>query len=188
MIKKLLALLEYDSPRFRLFHNPENSFLRIASGQAFAALIIAPLYAYIMYRTQAPEIYFWNGIVYAIAYLVICTIFYFIKELRSWLVYAFILEFFVLTFIAYIQLRGAGFQQNDLVFFFLFYLMASISIQRFYPAILFQLGVLLAFLADNKLLEQSENTPFLVVGVFLIVGLSICTVVYLRRQLFFPRS
>ncbi|MCR9171257.1 MAG: PAS domain S-box protein [bacterium] len=185
MIKKLLALLEYDSPRFRLFHNPENSFLRIASGQAFAALIVAPLYAYIMYRTNAPEIYVWNGIIYTIAYLVICTIFYFVRTLRSWLMYAFILEFFVLTFIAYWQLRSSGFQQADLVFFFLFYLISSISIQRLYPAILYQLGVLLAFLADYEQLEAGSKVPFLVVGVFLIVGLSICTVVYLRRQLLF---
>ena len=39
--------------------------------------------------------------------------------------------------------------------------------------------------ADNQMLEQSPNTPFLVVGVFLIVGLSMCTVVYLRRQLLY---
>ena len=185
MIKKLLALLEYDSPRFRLFHNPENSFLRIASGQAFATLIVAPLYVYIMYRTQAPEIYVWNGIIYAISFPIICSIFYWIKSLRTWLIYAFIVEFFILTFIAYANLRGSGFQQDELVFFFLFYLMASIAIQRLYMAILFQIGILLAFLADNQALEASANTPFLVVGVFLIVGLSICTVVYLRRQLLY---
>ncbi|MDB3906729.1 PAS domain S-box protein [Crocinitomicaceae bacterium] len=185
MIKKLLALLEYDSPRFRLFHNPENSFLRIASGQAFAALIVAPLYAYIMHRTKAPDIYVWNGIIYVASYLVICTICYFVKVLRSWLMNVFIFEFFVLTIVAYFHLRGSGFQQDELVFFFLFYLMVSISIQRLYPAILFQLGILLAFLADNQMLEQSPNTPFLVVGVFLIVGLSMCTVVYLRRQLLY---
>ncbi len=185
MIKKLLALLEYDSPRFRLFHNPENSFQRIASGQAFAALIVAPLYAYIMYRTQAPEIYVWNGLIYALSFPVITITFYKIKPLRSWLVHAFTTELFILTLVAYLQLRGAGFQQDDLVFFFLFYLIAGFSIQRLYPAILYQVGILLAFLADNQALEQSPNPPFLVVGIFLIVGLTISTVVYLRRQLLY---
>lgn len=185
MIKKLLSLLEYDTPRFRLLHNPENSFFRIASGQAFAALIIAPLYVYIMYRTNAPDIYIWNGIIYAITFPFISLLFFYIKSIRYWLMYAFILEFFVLTFVAYMHLRNSGFQQDELIFYFLFYLMASIAIQRLYPAILFQLGVILALLADNQKIEESVNSPFLIVGVFLVVGISICTVVYLRRQLLF---
>ncbi|XOV66255.1 MAG: histidine kinase dimerization/phosphoacceptor domain -containing protein [Fluviicola sp.] len=188
MIKKLMALIEHDSPRFRLFQNPENDFIRIASGQAFVALIIAPLYAYIMYRTKAPDIYVWIGIIYSIAYLVICATLYFVKFLRSWLVYVFIVEFFVLTFLAYFDLRSSGFETENLVFFFLFYLLASISIQHLYLAILYQVSILLAFVGDHQLLEQSVNTPFLVVGVFLIVGLSVCTVVYLRRQLQFSMN
>jgi hypothetical protein len=185
MIKKLLALLEYDSPRFRLFHNPENSFLRIATGQAFAALIVAPLFTYIMYRSGAPDIYIYNGIIYTLSFPIICIVFYYIKSLRSWLNYAFIIEFYLLTLAAYTYLRGSGFEQDDLVFYFLFYIIASVSIQRLYPAILYQIAVLLAFLADNQLLEKSENSPFLVVGIFLIVGLSVSTSVYLRRQLLY---
>lgn len=184
MIKKLLALLEYDSPRFRSFHHPENSFTRIASGQAFIALIIAPLYTYIMYRTEAPDVYFWNGIIYTISFPIICAFFY-IKPMKHGLTNAFIVEFFLLTAFAYLQLRGSGFQQDDFVFFFVFYLMASIGIQRLYFAILYQLGIILALLADNVLLEASPNSPFLVIGIFLIVGLSMCTMVYLRRQLLY---
>ena len=185
MIKKLLAFLEYDSPQFRLFHNPENSFQRIATGQAFAALIVAPLFSYIMYRSGAPDIYIYNGIIYAVTYPIICLLFYYVKALRPHLVYGFNAQYFFLTFFAYLDLRASGFQQSDLVFYFLFYVIASVSIQRFYPAILYQLGVILAFLADNQLLEESANPPFLVLGVFLIVGLSVSTSVYLRRQLIF---
>jgi len=185
MIKKLLAFLEYDSPGFHLLHEPENNFRRVASGQAFAALIIAPLFAYIMHRSNAPDIYVYNGIIYAISFPVICAVFYFVKFLRSWLMYAFILEFYILTFLSYLSLRESGFAQNELLFYFLFYVIASISIQRLYPAIVFQLAVLLAMLADHNLLEQSPTPPFIVVGTFLIVGLAVTTVVYLRRQLIF---
>lgn len=185
MIKKLLALLEHDSPQVRLFHNPENSFLRIASGQAFAAFIVAPLFSYIMYRSGSPEIYVYNGIIYTATYPLICVIFYYIKGLRPYLVFAFNFQYFFLTLFAYLDLRGGGFQQEELIFFFFFYVIASVSIQRLYPAILYQLGVILAFLADNQLLQQSKTEPFLVLGIFLIVGLSVSTSVYLRRQLIF---
>ncbi|GAB5417153.1 MAG: hypothetical protein Crog4KO_20190 [Crocinitomicaceae bacterium] len=185
MIRKLLTLLDHESPQIRLFHNPENSFQRIATGQAFAALIVAPLFAYIMYRSGAPEIYLYNGIIYALSYPIICLVFYYVKTLRPMLVFAFHGLFMALTFFAYLDLRASGFQQIDLVFYFLFYVIASVSIQRLYPAVLYQLGVILAFLADTKLLEQSTNSPVLVLGVFLIVGLSVTTSVYLRRQLVF---
>ena len=185
MIKKLAAFLEYDSPRFRFFNNPENNFRRIATGHAFAALLIAPLYGYIMYRSGAPDIYIYNAVCYAISFPILSTIFYLIKAWRSWLVYAFILELFVLTFLSYADLRASGFAQNELAFYFLFYAISSITIQRLYPAILYQLAVILALLADNQLIEKSENQPFFVVGVFLIVGITICTVVYLRRKLIF---
>lgn len=185
MIKKLLTLLEYDSPRFRLFQEPENNFLRVFTGQAFAALIIAPLYAYIMHRSDAPDVYVYNGIIYALLFPVIGIVFYLVKFLRTWLIYAFILELYVLTLMAYMSLRESGFQQDELLFYFLFYVVAGISIQRLYPAVVFQLAVILALMADHKLLEASPNPPFFVVGVFLIVGLSFCTVVYLRRQLMF---
>lgn len=183
MIKKLFTLLEYDSPQIRLFHNPENSFLRIASGQAFAAFIVAPLFAYIMYRSGAPEIYTYIGIIYTLTYPFICLTFYFVKFLRLHLVLAFIFQYYVLTLIAYLDLRSSGFEQDHLVFYFLLYVIASVSIQRLYLAILYQLGVILAFLADSQLLENSNTAPFLVLGVFLIVGLSVSTSVYLRRQL-----
>ena len=183
MIQRLLSLFKNDAPRFRLFYDHENDFSRIASGQAFAALLIAPLYAYIMYRSGAPSIYIYIGIIYAVSHPILSISFYFIKPLRSGLMYAFILEFFVLTFFAYRDLQLGGFEVESFVFFFLFYIISSISIQRLYPAILYQMSILLALLADHELLEQSEIQPFLAVGPFLIVGLAMSTVVYLRRQL-----
>ena len=185
MVQRILNLFNNNTPQFRLFYDHENDFLRIVSGQAFAALIIAPLYSYIMYRSGAPEVYIYSGIVYAISHPVLSTIFYYAKFLRSWLMYAFIVEFFVLTFFAYSELRFSDFELDQFVFFFLFYIISSVSIQRLYPAILYQLFVLLALLSDHSLLEASEVPPFMAVGLFLVVGLAVCTVVYLRRQLLY---
>lgn len=183
MIQKILSKFRQSSPRFGLFRDHENDFVRIAAGQAFAALFIAPLYSYIMFRSEAPMMYVYAGIIYTLSYPVICFLVYFIKGLRQLLVYVFIFEFFVLTAFAYVDLRANGFEVNELVFFFVFYIITSLYIQRLYPAVLYQLSVLLALLADNTLLEASEVPPFFIVGLFLIVGLTACTAVYLRMRL-----
>ncbi len=183
MIHRLLEKFKQNSPQFRLFYDPENDFIRIASGQAFAALFIAPLYAYIMFRSGAPVIYVYIGITYMISLPVLSGIFFLLKPIRHLLMYAFILEFFILTIFAYMDLRADGFIFSEFVFFFLFYIISSISIQRLYPAVLYQLFILLTLLTDHSLLEASEIPPFLAVGFFLIVGLTVCTVVYLRMNL-----
>lgn len=183
MIQRLLAFFRTDSSRFTLFYDHENDFMRIASGQAFAALIISPLFIYIMYRSGPPEVYLYAGILFSIVHPIVILLCYLIKSIRSWLNYAFVVEFFILTFLTYQDLRDSGFEMQHFIFFFLFYLISSITIQQLYPAILYQLSILLGLLADHSILESSEIPPFMAVGFFLIVGLTSGTVVYLRRQL-----
>lgn len=185
MISRIRDFFQNESPNFRLFYDHENDFFRIATGQFFAALIVSPLYAYIMYRSDAPSVYIYNGIIYSLSWPILTAVFYFVKSLRSWLMYAFIFEFFVLTLLAFSQLLNVSFDQREFIFFFSFYIICSISIQRLYPAIVYQLSVLGLLLANHELIEQGKMEPFLIVGLFFIVGLTMTTVVYLRRQLLY---
>lgn len=171
------------SEGFAPYYDHENNFSRIAFIHSVGAFIIAPIFSYAMYRSDAPDVYVFIGILYMITFPVYLTICWLINYLRDKLVYLIIFQLFVSTFLAYGSLQENEFTSISIFYFFALYTLCSVIIQRLYPAILFHIFVIIVLLNSHQALDNSEISPFIVVGLFLVMGFISSFVIYVRRQL-----
>ena len=168
---------------FKPYYKHENEFTRIVFIHLIGALIIAPIFTYAMHRSDAPDIYMKLGLAYSgmfLVYLLICSL---ITYLRDRLIYLVILQLFISTYFAYESLEELNFSSTSLFYFFAVYAISSVVIQRLYPAILYHVFVIILLLSSNEAIENSEVSPFIVVGLFLVLGIVSTFVIYVRRQL-----
>ncbi|NRA12006.1 MAG: PAS domain S-box protein [Crocinitomicaceae bacterium] len=171
------------SDGFRPYYNHENRFGRIAFIHLIGAFIIAPIFTYAMYRSDAPEIYMDLGIIYICTFPIYLLISWFVPFMRDKLVYLIILHVFISTYFSYRSLGELDFSSTAIFYFFAVYAISSIIIQRLYPAILYHVFVIILLLNSHDALDQSEISPFIVVGLFLVLGIASSFVIYVRRRL-----
>jgi PAS domain S-box-containing protein len=182
MFSKFLALFKYDASRVKLFQRPEENYFRDVVIQAVFAFLVAPLFAYLMYRLNAPMGYIYGALLFTSLFLVSSIFYLAFYKFRPFFRYVFIIEILVFTVLGYLHLRNVGFQHEYLIFYTVLVVLSSAVIQELYPAIVYQLGVLLSLLADHKLLDEAETPPVLIVGVFLMLGITHISLLYFRRQ------
>ena len=168
---------------FRPYYDHENRFGRIAFIHSVGAFIIAPIFTYAMYRSNAPEIYMDLGLIYMYTFPLYLLISWFIPYMKDKLVYLVILHVFVSTYFSYTSLGELDFSSTAIFYFFAVYAISSIVIQRLYPAILYHVFVIILLLNSHDALDQSEISPFIVVGLFLVLGIASSFVIYVRRRL-----
>ena len=171
------------SEGFRPYYDHENQFSRIAFIHIVGAFIIAPIFTYAMYRSDAPEIYITLGIYYTAIFPVFLFICWIWKYMRDKLVYLVILQVFVSIFFAFGSLEEYEFSSLSVFYFFALYAITSVVIQRLYPAILYHVFVSILLLNSHEQLDNSEVSPFIVIGLFLVMGIVSTFVIYVRRQL-----
>lgn len=168
---------------FRPYYDHENNFLRIVRIHLIGAFIIAPIYTYAMYRADAPEIYFQVGLLYTLIFPLYLIISWLIPYLREKLVYLVILHLFISTFLVYGSLKELDYSVVSIFYFFSIYAITSIIIQRLYPAILYHTFVIILLLNNHEAIDESDISPFIVVGLFLVVGIVSSLVIYSRKNL-----
>jgi PAS domain S-box-containing protein len=165
------------------FDDHENQFGRIAFIHSVGAFIIAPIFTYGMYRSNAPEVYMDLGLIYMFAFPFYLFISWIIPYMQDKLVYLVILHVFVSTYFSYSSLDELNFSSTSIFYFFAVYAISSIIIQRLYPAILYHVFVIILLLNSHDELDKSEISPFIVVGLFLVLGIAASFVIYVRRRL-----
>jgi len=168
---------------FQPYYNHENHFVRIAIIHLIGAFIIAPIFTYAMYRSEAPEIYIKLGVLYICVFPIYLAICWLIPYLREKLVYLIIFQLFLSTFLAYGSLSELEYSSTSIFYFFAIYAICSIIIQRLYPAILYHVFVIILLLNAHESIDNSDISPFVVVGLFLVLGIASSFVLYVRTNL-----
>ena len=168
---------------FRPYYERENHFTRLALIHLIGASIITPIYTYSMYRSDAPEIYIELGLWYSGGFLFYFLLSWMIPYMRDKLFYLIILHLFASTFFAFGSLEELGYSSTSILYFFTIYAICSVVIQRLYPAILYHVFVVILLLNNHKALDDSEISPFIVVGLFMVLGMVSSYVIYVRKKL-----
>lgn len=184
MIRSIQVYFSKKNQRFKPFREREDDYSRIATIHTIASLFIAPIYVYAMQQAGAPKIYVDVAVLYAVSFIVFVSISYFVKPIRPWLIYAIIIQLFVATYFTYDDLRSTGYAEDQFIFFLAFYAICTIIIQRFYTAVLYHLSAILMLLVDYRQIELAHFSPFLIVGIFLVISTVSCMVIYVRQQLY----
>ena len=168
---------------FRPYYERENNFRRILLIHAIGAFIIAPIFTYAMYRSDAPQVYITIGVAYSVLFPIYAVICGAISYLNDKLIYFIFFQLFLSTFLAYSSIEQNGFSGEEFFFFFAFYAICSGILQRLYPAILYHVMVQIMLLYGHEHIENTGLSPFVVTGAFFILGFISTFAMYARREM-----
>lgn len=170
-------------PEFHSYYENENRLSRLARIQLIAALFIAPIYSILVYTTDIPVVYFWLGIAYSIGmivYLALCAL---ITYLNDKFFYFFIAHLFGTTLVAFISLFQNGITQFDYLCFFGLYSLTVFVIQRWYPAVLYNIFVFVLLIYGFHHIPSAEMNNSLAFGLFATLGMSSTLVLFARDKM-----
>jgi len=168
---------------FKPYFEKENSFFRLARIQLIAALIIAPIYSALIYTADIPPVYFWLGVSYTICitiYILICAL---IPFFRDKLIYFFIVHLFAMTVFAYYSLFQNGIEQVEYLCFFTLYSLTVFVIQRWYPAVLYNIFVLILLIYAFEVVPNPEVENTLAYGLYATLATCSTIVLFSRDKM-----
>lgn len=162
----------------------ENNLLFLATKHSIAAFLVLPLFAFLIYQTELPKVYFIISISYTAlfpVYLILC---YYIKSLNNRFIYFFTFHLFLITLITFLQLSNTKFPINELFCFFGFFCISIIVIQRWFALMLYNIFVFLLLLYGLINVEQLEISIYLVVLLFVVVGIIASLALHTKKKMF----
>ncbi|NVK66466.1 MAG: PAS domain S-box protein [Flavobacteriales bacterium] len=180
---KFWKLIQRRQPEFHSYYENENKLSRLARIQLIAAIFIAPIYSFLIYTTDIPIIYFWLGVFYSIGvilYLIICALIPFFNDK---FIYFFFGHLFGTTLVAFISLFQSGITQFDYLCFFGLYSLTVFVIQRWYPAVLYNIFVFVLLIYGFHHHPSAEMNNSLAFGLFATLGMSSTLVLYSRDKM-----
>lgn len=176
---KIPSLTKRDS-EFVPYYEKENDFSRLAILYSIAAFVISPIFCYFVYNTAVPAIYFKIGLSYIICFPVYILLCYLIKYLNDKLIYFFITHLFGVTFLAYTDLLNSQFELFNLFCFYCLFAVILYVMQRWYPAILYNVLVLSLLVYGYQKVDHMEVSPYASFGMFSVI--SFCSMIVLSSR------
>lgn len=180
---KIWKLINKSEGRFRPYFEGENNLGRLVRIQLFATLLIAPTYSLLVYSTDIPKIYFWLGVTYSICmsvYILLCTL---IPFLKNKLIVFFIAHLFVMTLFALFSLLNNGITEVEYLCFFALYSLSIFIIQRWYPAVLYNIFVLVLLIYAFHKTPDAEMNSTLAYGLFAALAMSSTVTLFSRDKM-----
>lgn len=180
---KFWKLLNNRDGEFRPYFEHENNLSRLVRIQLIAALIITPAYSMMVYSSDIPSIYFWLGVSYSICmiiYIVLCST---IQYLRNKLIVFFFAHLFGMTVFAFFSLFQNGITQVEYLCFFALYSLTVFIIQRWYPAVLYNIFVLVLLIYGFQKTPDAEMDSTLAFGLFATLAMSSTVVLFSRDKM-----
>lgn len=178
-----MKLLNNSDGEFRPYFENENSLTRLVRIQLIAALIIAPIYSVMVYSSDIPSIYFWLGVLYSICmvfYILLCTL---IPYLKNKLFIFFFGHLFGMTLFAFFSLFENGMTQIEYLCFFALYSLTVFIIQRWYPAVLYNIFVLVLLIYGFHKTPDAEMNSTLAYGLYATLAMSSTVVLFSRDKM-----
>ncbi|MFK7785737.1 MAG: PAS domain S-box protein [Crocinitomicaceae bacterium] len=175
--------LDSNKGEFRPYFEHENSLTRLAKTQLIAALVITPIYSMIVYSADVPPVYFWLGVSYTIgmiSYIVLCGL---IPFLRDKLILFFFVHLFGMTVFAFYSLFQNGMTQIEYLCFFALYSLTVFIIQRWYPAVLYNIFVLVLLIYGFEKTPDAEMSSTLAYGLYATLAMSSTVVLFSRDKM-----
>ncbi len=180
---KIGQLIKKSDGEFKPYFENENSLSRLIRLQLIAALLIAPIYSILVYSSDIPQVYFWLGITYSIFMLVYILLCAFIPYLNDKLIVFFIVHLFGMTLFAFISLLNNGITETEYLCFFALYSLTIFTIQRWYPAVLYNIFVLALMIYGFDKVPDAEMDNTLAYGLFVTLAMSSTVVLYSRENM-----
>lgn len=169
--------------KYKPRYEKENGFRRIAMVNSLGAIILAPILALSFYFVEAPTIYIYLSLSYAIAFPIYVALCYIIKILREQLIYILFIHLAVIAFASFVQLLKSNFNIDDFFYFLIFYGLSTIIIQRLYSAMMFQIFILsLLSFAYMKVNEPAFDFV-LSIPFFFLIGSASVLMIYARSTM-----
>ena len=168
---------------FRPYYEKENSFHRLLVIHSIAAFIITPIYSLFVYYSDVPFVYFYLGLSYTALfpiYLLICR---FVPFFYDKLIHFFIIHLFGMTFVAFNSLLENNYELKELFCFYGLYSVTIIVMQRWYPAVLYNLFTLSLVIYGFQVVEIVDVSKELILGVFIVLVLSSTVVLFARQRM-----
>lgn len=180
---KIWELITKRTFEFQPYFESENSLGRLVRIQLVAVFIIAPLFSLFVFSIDIPNIYFWLGVSYSLcmlAYIIICSAIPFFSDK---LILFFIVHLFGMTFSAFLSLITNGFEETEFICFFALYSVAIFIIQRWYPAVLYNVFVLVLLIYGFQKTPEAEMDRNLAYSLFAALAMSSTLVLFSRDRL-----
>ncbi len=178
-----LKIFKKNSSEFQPYYERENDFKRQAFVHGLAALIISPIYCFLIYNTEVSPVYFFISLSYSVMYPFYVTLCYFIKRLTNKLLYFFVFHLFFVTFIAFQDLLANNFELFSLFCFYTLFSVVLFVVQRLYPAILYNSFVLFLLIYGFQINDNTDNlevSKSAIFGLFFIIAL--CSIIVLSSR------
>ncbi len=179
----LFRLFKNNQGEFKPYYQKENNFRRLVVIHSIAAFIIAPIYCFFIYQTQAPLIYIYLGISYTVFFPIYILICWLIEYFNDKLIYFFIGHLFGMTLFAYESLLSNQFDTQEFFCFYALYSVTIVVMQRWYPAVLYNVFVLVLMIYGFKEFNSESISIDMVFGLFLVLALSSTVVLYSRQRM-----
>ncbi len=165
------------------YYEKENDFKRVAFLHLFASFVFSPIFCYLVYDTDVPKVYLYIGIANLIGFPVYSLICYLVNVLRNKLIYIVIIHYFIVTFFAFQQLLGSGFDVFSLYCFYALYAVLLFVSQRLYPAILYNVFVIGLILYGFQVVDHTSISKGGIFGMILIIAMCSILVLFSRQRM-----
>ena len=180
---KIWQLINKGDGEFKPYFESENSLGRLVRLQLVAILLIAPFFSLLIYSIDVPKVYFWLGISYSVCmsvYIVLCSVIPFLKDK---LINFFFTHLFIMTLFAFLSLFRNGINEVEYTCFFGLYSVSIFIMQRWYPAVLYNIFVLILLIYGFQKTPDAEMNSTLAYGIFGTLAMSSTLVLYSRDKM-----
>ncbi|MFT5858270.1 MAG: PAS domain S-box-containing protein [Flavobacteriaceae bacterium] len=168
---------------FKPYYQKENSFRRLVVIHSIAAFVIAPIYCLFIYQTEIPEVYIYLGVSYTVLFPLYMLACWSVRFLQDKLIYFFIVHLFGMTLLAYTSLLESEFEIHEFFCFYALYAVTIVVMQRWYPAILYNVFVLVLMVYGFKTIDADKISTEMFFGLFFVLALSSSVVLYSRQRM-----
>lgn len=180
---KISGVIKGDDIDFRSYFENENRLGRLVRLQLIATLLISPIYSMLVYSSNIPRVYFWIGVTYSIGMLLYISICFLIPFLRDKLIWFFIVHLFGMTLFAFFSLFQNGITELEFMCFYSLYSLTIFITQRWYPAVLYNIFVLILMIYGFQRVPDAEMNKTLAFGLYGTMAMSSTVVLFSRDKL-----
>ena len=180
---KISGVIREEDIDFRSYFENENRLGRLVRIQLIAALLISPIYSMLVYSSNIPRVYFWIGVTYSVGMLLYISICFLIPFLRDKLIWFFIVHLFGMTLFAFFSLFQNGITELEFMCFYALYSLTIFITQRWYPAVLYNIFVLILMIYGFQRVPDAEMNSTLAFGLYGTMAMSSTVVLFSRDKL-----
>lgn len=168
---------------FKPYYENENDLKRLSILYGFAALVISPVFCYLVYNSEVPRVYFNIGLSFSIGFPIYIIACHLIKFLNDKLIYFFIIHLYVVSFFAFLDLLESEFGLWNLFCFFSLYATILYIMQRLYPAILYNMIILSLLIYGFQIVPYTAFSKAGILGLFIVIAMCSVIVLLSRRKM-----